>query len=229
MNSEIYHVDDLFEELREEIDEMLKTADKVENSKILVEKLLKERQMFLNELQYESSSEHYWTRRFDNAIDLELNSDLIQRINEIQMKMKMSRGQLVSRLFSTFSSLNTRYSIIDILGDQRKRYSISHMGRLEIEKEDLEIDGIINFQHISHLIIGKSVNEDLFIEKIRRIEHCKKVTINAPISKLIQYSKISFAMIEDDSTVSEIVVDAGKTARKLSKFCNLVLRIKNFG
>ncbi len=74
-----------------------------------------------------------------------------------------------------------------------ERVSISHYGRLEVGRADLEeANARIAFSHIDRLTFLPDVTRDVFDRYVRNVSHCDTVRMPSIFPKLILYSKVDF-------------------------------------
>jgi len=173
----------------------------------LIERLLDEREIVLEEI--DDLKEEIRLRSY---YDFERNSMRL-KVGEIDEETYNSLSSTASRLNTQVGSLLNEMmrgavkkwgasegafpelSAGDIAHLSRRNgptIDVSHSRSLTITGDDLENTGArVRFSHIDDLEFDSSVDEGLFQEKVRSVDHCRSVTFPEGLSKLLVYAKCS--------------------------------------
>ncbi|MHA2244178.1 MAG: hypothetical protein ACXADY_04360 [Candidatus Hodarchaeales archaeon] len=208
MNAQAINPTQLRTELSKEIEEYRTKVQKkevtYEEMKVLMEKILFEREIIFNEIDILKESKNKWIRKEDlneqslNLLIEEIDELLYNDFYNLSKKLDYDPGEVLNSLMEDFilrfKGVFPNFSADSLkkLLKRKAELSVSNQEKLSITNEDLldlsEPSTRISFNHIDTL---EFVNVDLktFREFVSSINGCHLVRVPQTIPKLLLYTK----------------------------------------
>jgi len=189
------------EEYRLQLKKNILTNDEL---KVLIEKLLVEREILFSEIEALKEAHKKWIQRNDlndESLDLlikEIDEFLYNDFYILSKKLNHNPGELLTSLMEDFV-LKFDGAFPDFSADslnklikKQAEISVSHQDQLTITSDDLldlsETGLVINFNDIDMLEFI-DVDSKTFKEFVNTINHCKLVRVPETIPKLLLFTK----------------------------------------
>jgi regulator of replication initiation timing len=198
-------ITDRIEELKNRITSEYMTVGELRD---ILMSLLTERELILEEINELREARYGWMIddvRCRDSMKLmlsELNEETYNDLSSLASKLNISVGSLLNEMmnrvnqqksliqgeFPTISSKDLSH-----LWKKKERVlNVSRHNNFVVTKTDMEkVDTRVKFSHINTLIFDSSIQENLFHEKIKSINHCEIVKFPRGFSKLLAYAKSS--------------------------------------
>ena len=195
---------ELSKEVEEYRSQLKKNIQTNEELKVIIEKLLFEREILFSEIEALKEAHKKWIQRNDlndKSLDLiikEIDELLYNDFYNLSKKLNHNPGELLTSLMEDFV-LKFDGAFPDFSADSLKKFmkkqaeiSVSHQEQLTITSEDLldlsETGLIINFNDIEMLEFV-DVDSETFKEFVNSINHCQLVRVPETIPKLLLFTK----------------------------------------
>jgi predicted ATP-dependent serine protease len=120
-----------------------------------------------------------------SSLASKLNIHLGSLLNEMMNQVNQQKD-LIQDEFPTISSKNLSH----LWKKKERELKVSYHHNFAVTQTDLEkIDTRVKFSNVDTIIFDSSIQENLFHEKVKSINHCGTVKFPRDFSKLLAYAK----------------------------------------